>query len=151
NDVRPHRRDVNTVFQAYALFPHMSVAENVAYGLRQRQVGRAEIRRRVAGALDMVRSAPLATRQPRHLAGRQPPRGALARALVNAPSVLLLDEPRGALDRKLREEMQIELKLWQAKVGTTFVSVTHDQSEARSISDRIAVMRDGRIEQLGAP
>ena len=147
----PHKRDVNTVFQAYALFPHMTVAENVAYGLRQKGVGKAEMGQRVAEALDMVKMRPLAERKPKQLSGGQQQRVALARALVNRPSLLLLDEPLGALDRKLREEMQIELKLLQSQLGITFIFVTHDQEEALSMSDRIAVMLDGRIEQLGDP
>ncbi|MFL6071549.1 MAG: ABC transporter ATP-binding protein [Actinomycetes bacterium] len=147
----PHKRDVNTVFQAYALFPHMSVAENVAYGLRQRGVGKAEMGQRVAEALDMVKMRPLSERKPKQLSGGQQQRVALARALVNRPSVLLLDEPLGALDRKLREEMQIELKLLQSQLGITFIFVTHDQEEALSMSNRIAVMLDGRIEQLDDP
>jgi spermidine/putrescine transport system ATP-binding protein len=146
--VPPHKRDVNTVFQAFALFPHMTVAENVAYGLRQKRVGRDDVRRRVGEALDMVQMTGLAGRKPRQLSGGQQQRVALARALVNRPSVLLLDEPLGALDRKLREEMQIELKLLQNQLGTTFVFVTHDQEEALSMSDRIAVMLDGRLEQV---
>jgi spermidine/putrescine transport system ATP-binding protein len=149
--VPAHRRDVNTVFQAYALFPHMNVTENVAYGLRQKRVSKTEIRARVADALAMVKMTPMANRNPRQLSGGQQQRVALARALVNRPSVLLLDEPLGALDRKLREDMQIELKLLQSQLATTFVFVTHDQGEAMSMSDRIAVMLDGRIEQLGAP
>jgi len=149
--VPPYRRDVNTVFQHYALFPHMSVAENVAYGLRQKSVSRPEILRRVGEALEMVAMGKLARRRPRQLSGGQQQRVALARALVNRPAVLLLDEPLGALDRKLRQEMQIELKLLQSQVGITFLYVTHDQEEALSMSDRIAVMLDGRIEQLGEP
>jgi spermidine/putrescine transport system ATP-binding protein len=149
--VPAHRRDVNTVFQAYALFPHMNVAENVAYGLKQRRIPKSEIRTRVADALDMVKMMPMAGRRPRQLSGGQQQRVALARALVNRPSVLLLDEPLAALDRQLREEMQIELKLLQSRLATTFVFVTHDQGEALSMSDRIAVMLDGRIEQLGEP
>jgi len=149
--VPPHKRNVNTVFQAYGLFPHMSVAENVAYGLRQKKVGKPETRQRVAEALDMVKMTPLAARRPKQLSGGQQQRVALARALVNRPSLLLLDEPLGALDRKLREEMQIELKLLQSQLGITFIFVTHDQEEALSMSDRIAVMLDGRIEQLGDP
>ncbi|MGR2752009.1 ABC transporter ATP-binding protein [Agromyces arachidis] len=146
--VPPYRRDVNTVFQAYALFPHMSVAENVAYGLQQRRTPKAELRERVSEALDLVQMRRFAGRKPTQLSGGQQQRVALARALVNRPSVLLLDEPLGALDRQLREEMQLELKLLQSRVGITFVFVTHDQGEALSMSDRIAIMRDGRIEQL---
>lgn len=144
----PYRRDVNTVFQAYALFPHMSVAENVAYGLQQRRTPKSEIRERVSAALDMVQMRRFADRKPTQLSGGQQQRVALSRALVNRPAVLLLDEPLGALDRQLREEMQLELKLIQSRLGITFVFVTHDQGEALSMSDRIAVMRDGRIEQL---
>lgn len=144
----PFKRDVNTVFQAYALFPHMSLAENVAYGLQQRRTPKAEIRERVGAALDMVQMRRFADRRPAQLSGGQQQRIALARALVNRPSVLLLDEPLGALDRQLREEMQLELKLLQSRLGITFVFVTHDQGEALSMSDRIAIMRDGRIEQL---
>ena len=153
-DVRgtpPHQRDVNTVFQHFALFPHMSVAENVAYGLRQKKVDRSEIGRKVGEALEMVKMSPLANRKPKQLSGGQQQRVAVARALVNRPSVLLLDEPLGALDRKLREEMQIELKLLQSQVGITFIFVTHDQGEALSMSDRIAVMLDGHVEQLADP
>ncbi|MBA3690763.1 MAG: ABC transporter ATP-binding protein [Actinobacteria bacterium] len=149
--IPPHKRDVNTVFQNYALFPHMSVSENVAYGLRQKKVNKAEIGRRVGEALEMVKMGTLANRRPRELSGGQQQRVALARALVNRPSLLLLDEPLGALDRKLREEMQIELKLLQSQLGITFIFVTHDQDEALSMSDRIAVMLDGRIEQLADP
>ncbi len=147
----PHRREVNTVFQAYALFPHMSVAENVAYGLQQRRVPKAEQQQRVAEALDMVQLRRFADRKPTQLSGGQQQRIALSRALINRPSVLLLDEPLAALDRQLREEMQVELKLLQGRLGTTFVFVTHDQGEALSMSDRIAVMRNGAIEQLDAP
>ncbi|UOQ89145.1 ABC transporter ATP-binding protein [Agromyces endophyticus] len=146
--VPPYRRDVNTVFQAYALFPHMSVAENVAYGLQQRRTLKSEVRDRVVEALDLVQMRRFADRKPTQLSGGQQQRIALARALVNRPSVLLLDEPLGALDRQLREEMQLELKLLQSRLGITFVFVTHDQGEALSMSDRIAIMRDGRIEQL---
>ncbi|GAB6858737.1 ABC transporter ATP-binding protein [Microbacterium xylanilyticum] len=147
----PHKREVNTVFQAYALFPHMTVAENVAYGLQQRRVPKAEQRERVAEALDMVQLRRFADRKPTQLSGGQQQRIALSRALINRPSVLLLDEPLAALDRQLREEMQLELKLLQSRLGTTFVFVTHDQAEALSMSDRIAVMRAGRVEQLAAP
>ena len=144
----PYKRDVNTVFQAYALFPHLSIAENVAYGLQQRRTPKAEVRERVESALDMVQMRRFADRKPTQLSGGQQQRIALARALVNRPSVLLLDEPLGALDRQLREEMQLELKLLQSRLGITFVFVTHDQGEALSMSDRIAIMRAGRIEQL---
>jgi spermidine/putrescine transport system ATP-binding protein len=149
--VPPYKRDVNTVFQAYALFPHMTVAENVAYGLRQNRVPKSEIASRVNEALDMVKMTKLAERRPRQMSGGQQQRVAVARALVNRPSVLLLDEPLGALDRKLREEMQIELKLLQSQLGITFVFVTHDQEEAMSMSNRIAIMLEGHIEQLGDP
>ena len=145
---QPFKRDVNTVFQAYALFPHMSIAENVAYGLQQRRTPKSQVRERVTAALDMVQMRRFADRKPTQLSGGQQQRVALARALVNRPSVLLLDEPLGALDRQLREEMQLELKLLQARLGITFVFVTHDQGEALSMSDRIAIMRSGRIEQL---
>ncbi|MEO7348380.1 MAG: ABC transporter ATP-binding protein [Terrimesophilobacter sp.] len=143
-----YRRNVNTVFQAYALFPHLTIAENVAYGLQQTKVRKPEIRTRVSEALDMVQMRSFADRKPQQLSGGQQQRIALARALVNRPSVLLLDEPLGALDRQLREEMQLELKLLQSRVGITFIFVTHDQHEALSMSDRIAIMREGRIEQL---
>ena len=146
-----HKRDVNTVFQHYSLFPHMTVAENVAYGLRQKKTPKEDVNRMVGEALEMVKMSPLANRRPRQMSGGQQQRVALARALVNRPSVLLLDEPLGALDRKLREEMQIELKLIQSQVGTTFIFVTHDQQEALSMSDRIAVMLDGHVEQLADP
>jgi putative spermidine/putrescine transport system ATP-binding protein len=147
----PFERDVNTVFQDYALFPHMTVAGNVDYGLRVRKVAKAERRERVAAALAQVRLDDFGERRPSQLSGGQRQRVALARALVNRPRVLLLDEPLGALDRQLRQEMQVELKAIQAAVGITFVVVTHDQEEALTMSDRIAVLRDGRIEQVGAP
>ena len=147
----PFDRDVNTVFQDYALFPHMSVAQNVAYGLEVRRVARAEIAARVGEALRMVLLEGYDRRRPAELSGGQRQRVALARALVNRPRLLLLDEPLGALDLKLREEMQIELKAIQSEVGITFVYVTHDQAEALTMSDRIAVFRQGRIEQVGTP
>ena len=147
----PYERDVNTVFQDYALFPHMSVGENVGYGLRVRDVPKEERRKRVADALRMVRLEGFERRKPSQLSGGQRQRVALARALVNRPSVLLLDEPLGALDLKLRQEMQIELKSIQQGVGLTFVYVTHDQEEALTMSDRLAVMNAGRIEQVGTP
>jgi spermidine/putrescine transport system ATP-binding protein len=147
----PHKRPVNTVFQAYALFPHLSVAQNVAYGLRYQKTPKNEVRERVAEALQMVRMGTFAERMPAQLSGGQQQRIALARALVNRPAVLLLDEPMSALDRKLREEMQIELKLLQQQLGTTFVFVTHDQEEAMTMSDRIAVMNQGALEQIGPP
>ena len=149
--VPPFDRDVNTVFQDYALFPHMSVGQNVAYGLVVRKVPRDERGRRVTEALRMVRLEGYEARKPAQLSGGQRQRVALARALVNRPRVLLLDEPLGALDLKLREEMQIELKAIQQQVGITFIYVTHDQEEALTMSDRLAVFRDGRIEQLGTP
>ena len=145
----PFRRNVNTVFQDYALFPHMTVAQNVEYGLRVKRVAKPERTRRVGEALDMVRLGDLGARKPSQLSGGQRQRIALARALVNRPRVLLLDEPLGALDLKLREQMQVELKSIQREVGITFVFVTHDQDEALTLSDRLAVMRDGRIEQVG--
>ena len=149
--VPPYARDVNTVFQDYALFPHMTVAENIEYGLRVRRVGKPERRERAARALDMVRLAGLGKRKPAQLSGGQRQRVALARAIVNEPQVLLLDEPLGALDLKLRQEMQLELLRVQQEVGLTFVYVTHDQEEALTMSDRIAVLNQGQIEQVGQP
>ncbi len=150
-DRAPYERDVNTVFQDYALFPHMTVQENVEYGLRVKRVAKAERRERALEALALVRLDAFAGRKPSQLSGGQRQRVALARALVNRPGVLLLDEPLGALDLKLRQEMQIELKHIQQTVGITFVYVTHDQEEALSMSDRLAVFNQGRIEQVGSP
>ncbi|MEU4094205.1 ABC transporter ATP-binding protein [Streptomyces sp. NPDC026673] len=147
----PFERDVNTVFQDYALFPHMTVEQNVAYGLKIRKVPKAERIERARAALDSVRLEGLGRRRPSQLSGGQRQRVALARALVNRPRVLLLDEPLGALDLKLREQMQVELKAIQREVGITFVFVTHDQQEALTLSDRIAVFNGGRIEQVGTP
>jgi putative spermidine/putrescine transport system ATP-binding protein len=149
--VPPYERDVNTVFQDYALFPHMSVANNVAYGLMIRKVPRAERLRRAEEMLAMVALSGMGGRKPSQLSGGQRQRVALARALVNQPSVLLLDEPLGALDLKLREQMQVELKAIQRRVGITFIYVTHDQGEALSMSDRLAVFNHGKIEQIGTP
>jgi putative spermidine/putrescine transport system ATP-binding protein len=150
-DLPPYERDVNTVFQDYALFPHMSVGENVEYGLRIAGVGKEDRRRRASEALDMVRLGGYEKRRTGQLSGGQRQRVALARALVNRPKVLLLDEPLGALDLKLRQEMQVELKRIQGDVGITFVYVTHDQEEALTMSDRLAVFNQGRIEQIGPP
>ena len=147
----PYRRDVNTVFQSYALFPHLTVFENVAFGLRRRKVRGDELRKRVVDALELVGLAGLERRKPRQLSGGQQQRIALARALVNHPRVLLLDEPLGALDLKLRKEMQLELKRIQHEVGITFVHVTHDQEEAMTMADQIVIMNGGHIEQLGTP
>src|SRR5690348_12090334 len=147
----PNKRNVNTVFQSYALFDHLSIADNVAFGLKRKGVEKAEIRRRVGEMLELVQLSGLAERKPRTLSGGQRQRVALARALVNRPAVLLLDEPLAALDLKLRRQMQVELKQIQREVGITFVFVTHDQEEALTMSDRIAVFRDGRIEQVGTP
>src|SRR6266853_6214063 len=149
--VPPYRRNVNTVFQHYALFPHMSVQDNIAFGPRSKKVSPAETDRRVKELLGIVRLGHLANRKPGQLSGGQQQRVALARALVNYPSALLLDEPLGALDLKLRQAMQVELKRIQREVGITFVYVTHDQGEALTMSDRIAVMNDGAIEHLGTP
>jgi spermidine/putrescine transport system ATP-binding protein len=146
-----YRRPVNTVFQSYALFPHMTVAENVGFGPRMAGVAGAEINRRVGEALELVSLAGLGNRRPDQLSGGQQQRVALARALINHPAVLLLDEPLGALDLKLRKQMQVELSRIQREVGITFVYVTHDQEEAMTMSDRIAVMNHGRVEQVGSP
>jgi putative spermidine/putrescine transport system ATP-binding protein len=147
----PYARDVNTVFQDYALFPHMTVADNIEYGLRVKRVPRTRRRERVEEALAMVRLSGYGQRKPAQLSGGQRQRVALARAIVNQPEVLLLDEPLGALDLKLRQEMQLELKRIQEQVGITFLYVTHDQEEALTMSDRIAILRDGHIEQVGPP
>jgi spermidine/putrescine transport system ATP-binding protein len=149
--VPPYRRHVNTVFQSYALFEHLDVRENIAFGLRRRKVEKREIERRVGESLELVALGERATARPSELSGGQRQRVALARALVNRPSVLLLDEPLGALDLKLRKQMQVELKRIQREVGITFVYVTHDQEEALAMSDRIAVMSDGVVQQLGEP
>jgi putative spermidine/putrescine transport system ATP-binding protein len=147
----PNERDVNTVFQDYALFPHMTVGQNVEYGLKVKRVSAADRRRRMTDALQLVRLAGFETRRPSQLSGGQRQRVALARALVNRPRVLLLDEPLGALDLKLRQQLQVELKRSQEEVGITFIYVTHDQDEALTMSDRIAVMDHGRVLQVGAP
>ena len=147
----PYERDVNTVFQDYALFPHLSVLDNVAYGLRMKGVGRADRRRQAAAALEQVALGGFGGRHPGQLSGGQRQRVALARAIVNRPRVLLLDEPLGALDLKLREQMQVELKGLQRKLGITFIYVTHDQGEALSMSDRVAVFNHGRVEQVDRP
>jgi spermidine/putrescine transport system ATP-binding protein len=149
--IPPYKRPVNTVFQSYALFPHMTVAENVAFGLEMKKIPRGEIGRRVAEVLELVQLPHLSDRRPRQLSGGQQQRVALARALVNRPQVLLLDEPLGALDLKLRKAMQLELKQIQMEVGITFIYVTHDQEEALTMSDRIAVMNDGWVQQIGEP
>jgi spermidine/putrescine transport system ATP-binding protein len=149
--LRPHRRPVNTVFQQYALFPHLDVFENVAFGLRERRESRAEIARRVAEMLELVGLTGRERNRPSQLSGGQQQRVALARSLVLRPEVLLLDEPLGALDLKLRKQLQLQLKRIQHEVGITFVYVTHDQEEAFFMSNRVAIMRDGRIEQLGSP
>jgi spermidine/putrescine transport system ATP-binding protein len=147
----PYRRDVNTVFQSYALFPHLTIFENVAFGLRRKGVRGDELTRRTREMLELVGLGGVERRKPSQLSGGQQQRIALARALVNHPRVLLLDEPLGALDLKLRKQMQLELKRIQHEVGITFVHVTHDQEEAMTMADAIAVMKDGRIEQLGGP
>ena len=147
----PYRRDVNTVFQSYALFPHLTIERNVAFGLQQKKVPKAEMRQRVAEALELVHLQGMGHRKPNQLSGGQQQRVALARAIVNRPRALLLDEPLGALDLKLRKQLQLELSRIQREVGITFVHVTHDQEEAMSMADTIAVMNHGRIEQLGTP
>src|SRR5262245_25399418 len=147
----PDKRPINMVFQNYALFPHLNVGDNIAFGLRRKGVDKDQIRLRVHEALELVHLAGLDRRKPNQLSGGQQQRVALARALVNRPNVLLLDEPLGALDLKLRKQLQIELKRVQSEVGITFVYVTHDQEEALTMSDRIAVMRGGKVEQLGTP
>ena len=151
SELPPYARDVNTVFQDYALFPHMTVQENVEYGLRVKKVARAERRTRAGEALALVQLEGYGGRKPAQLSGGQRQRVALARAIVNRPQALLLDEPLGALDLKLRQELQVELKRIQQELGITFVYVTHDQEEALTMSDRVAVFNDGRIEQVGAP
>jgi spermidine/putrescine transport system ATP-binding protein len=150
-DIPPHRRNVNTVFQSYALFPFLSVFDNVAFGLRHRHLAKADIRRQVLEALDLVKLTEYEKRRPGMLSGGQQQRVALARALVLNPAVLLLDEPLGALDAKLRRSLKVELKALQERVGVTFLYVTHDQEEALTMSDRLAVMHAGRIVQIGAP
>ncbi len=149
--VPPYKRNVNTVFQQYALFPHMTVWDNIAFGPRSKKVAAADVRRQVDEIIEVVRLGDFAKRKPTQLSGGQQQRVALARALVNYPSALLLDEPLGALDLKLRQAMQIELKRIQREVGITFIFVTHDQEEALTLSDRIAVMNEGRVEQIGTP
>jgi spermidine/putrescine transport system ATP-binding protein len=144
-----HRRPVNTVFQSYALFPHLNVRDNVAFGLRMKKIARAEVSRRVGQVMELVDIAALADRRPAQLSGGQQQRVALARAIVNEPQVLLLDEPLGALDLQLRKQLQVELLTLQRRLGMTFVYVTHDQEEALAMSDRMAVMRQGKIEQVG--
>ncbi len=151
SDVPPHRRNVNTVFQSYALFPFLTVFDNVAFGLRHRKLTKDELKRRVNEALDLVRMTSFAKRRPGQLSGGQQQRVALARALVLNPAVLLLDEPLGALDAKLRRSLKVELKALQERVGITFLYVTHDQEEALTMSDRLAVMNAGRIVQIGTP
>ena len=151
NDVPPYQREINTVFQRYALFPHLNVAENIGYGLKLKKVPKSEIRKKVSQMLELVQLEGYEKRKPSELSGGQKQRVAIARALVNNPKVLLLDEPLGALDLQLRRAMQIELKHLQKKLGITFIYITHDQEEAINMSDRIAVMKDGRIEQIGTP
>jgi spermidine/putrescine transport system ATP-binding protein len=151
SQVPPHKRPVNTVFQSYALFPFLDVGENVAFGLRYQRASKAEVRRRVDAALELVQMGHLSKRKPRQLSGGQQQRVALARALVLEPTVLLLDEPMGALDAKLRKQLQLELRALQKAVGTTFVYVTHDQDEALTMSDRLAVLDRGQVMQVGTP
>ena len=151
SNLPPYERDVNTVFQDYALFPHMTVGENIAYGLMIKKVSKTKRERRTEEMLDLVQLAGMAGRKPNQLSGGQRQRVALARALINDPKVLLLDEPLGALDLKLRQQMQVELKALQKRVGITFIFVTHDQEEALTMSDRIAVFNQGKIEQVGTP
>jgi spermidine/putrescine transport system ATP-binding protein len=150
-DMKPYRRPVNTVFQNYALFPHLSIFENIAFGLRRRGISDAEVKTAVDKVLNLVELPQLATRKPNQLSGGQQQRIAVARAIVNRPALLLLDEPLGALDLKLRRQMQIELKWIQTEIGITFVHVTHDQEEAMTMADTIAVMNKGKIEQMGSP
>jgi spermidine/putrescine transport system ATP-binding protein len=150
-DLPPYKRDVNTVFQSYALFPHLDVFENIAFGLRRKKVAKGDIESRVEDSMKLVDLTGFERRKPPQMSGGQQQRVALARALVNSPKVLLLDEPLGALDLKLRKQMQLELKRIQQEVGITFIYVTHDQEEAMTMSDRLAVMRHGKIEQIGAP
>lgn len=151
NDLPPYKRDCSTVFQNHALFPHMSVADNIGFGLVERKMSKNEIRKKVSDKVDLVNLAGLESRYPDQLSGGQKQRVALARSLVLEPTVLLLDEPLAALDRKLRKEMQVELKRIQREVGTTFLNVTHDQKVALSLSDRIGVMRKGKLLQIGTP
>src|SRR6266540_2871405 len=149
--VPPHKRNVNTVFQNYALFPHLNVFDNVAFGLRYKDVGKQEIKQKVRDSLALVRLEGMQKRRPSQLSGGQQQRVALARALILNPAVLLLDEPLGALDAKLRKALQLELKALQEEIGITFIYVTHDQEEALTMSDRLAVMSNGRVEQIGSP
>ena len=151
NNLPPYKRDCSTVFQNHALFPHMSVADNIGFGLVERKISKSEIKKKVADKVDLVNLAGLESRYPDQLSGGQKQRVALARSLVLEPKILLLDEPLAALDRKLRKEMQVELKRIQREVGTTFLNVTHDQKEALSLSDRIAVMNEGKFLQIGTP
>ena len=150
-DMKPYRRPVNTVFQNYALFPHLTIYENIAFGLRRRGISEAEVKTAVDKVLNLIELPQLATRKPNQLSGGQQQRIAVARAIVNRPALLLLDEPLGALDLKLRRQMQIELKWIQTEIGITFVHVTHDQEEAMTMADTIAVMNEGQIEQMGSP